>query len=87
MKGEAKRMSDPRKTGISGITGKFATIRHATESDIVDVEEYLRKHHSDSDLKNADVVVASGPSARATRSGDSCEQFMMKRLSLATYAK
>ncbi len=52
-------MSDPQKTGISGITGKMVTIRHATESDLVDVEEYLRKHHTDSDLKLAEVVVAS----------------------------
>ena len=52
-------MSDPRKTGISGITGKMVTIRHATESDRVDLEEYLRKHHADADLRNAEVVVAS----------------------------
>ncbi len=52
-------MSDPRKTGISGITGKMVTIRHATESDLVDLEDYLRKHHTDSDLQNAEVVVAS----------------------------
>ena len=146
-------MSDPRKTGISGITGKMVTIRHATESDLVDVEEYLRKHHSDPDLKNADVVIASEdrriigfgilkkeneegcvslfedsrrkgigstivkhlmeyaavkrvyasrytsyftrygfmhsgrPSARATRSGDPSNRFIMERLSLAAYAK
>ena len=52
-------MSDPRRTGISGITGKYVTIRHATVSDRVDVEEYLMKHHSGSDLRNAEVVVAS----------------------------
>lgn len=146
-------MSDPRKTGISGITGKFVTVRHATENELVDVEDYLRKNHADSDLKNADVVVASEdhriigfgilkkendegclslfedsrrkgigstiishlkeyaavkrlhasryisyftrygflrsgrPSARATRSGDSCGRFDRERLALATYAK
>jgi N-acetylglutamate synthase-like GNAT family acetyltransferase len=52
-------MSDPRKTGISGITGKVVTIRHATESDLVDLEEYLKRHHADSSLENADVVVAA----------------------------
>ena len=146
-------MSDPRKTGISGITGKMVTIRHATESDLLDLEEYLRKNHTDSDLKNAEVVVASEdrriigfgilkkenetgcvslfedsrrkgigstivkhlleyaavkrvyasryasyftrygfmhsgkPSARATRSGDTCVRTMMEPLSLAAYAK
>jgi len=52
-------MSDPRKTGISGITGKMVSIRHATESDRVDLEEYLKRHHTDGDLQNAEVVVAS----------------------------
>jgi len=52
-------MYDPRRTGISGITGKSVTIRHATESDLVDLEEYLRRHHEDSGLQNAKVVVAS----------------------------
>jgi N-acetylglutamate synthase-like GNAT family acetyltransferase len=52
-------MSDPRKTGISGITGKLVTVRHATVSDRVDLEEYLRKYHADSDLQNAEVVVAA----------------------------
>jgi N-acetylglutamate synthase-like GNAT family acetyltransferase len=146
-------MSDPRKTGISGITGKLVTIRHATESDLVDLEEYLRRHHADSDLQNAEVVVASEdrriigfgilkkenetgcvslfedsrrkgigstivkhlrehaavkrlyasryisyftrygflrsgrPSARATRTDDSCNRLLMDRLSLAAYAK
>jgi N-acetylglutamate synthase-like GNAT family acetyltransferase len=52
-------MPDPRKTGISNITGIMVVVRHATESDLVDVEEYLKKHHADSDIKNAEVVVAS----------------------------
>ncbi len=52
-------MSDPRKTGISSITGKIVSIRHATDTDRVIVAEYLKQHHSDSDLMNAEVVVAA----------------------------
>jgi N-acetylglutamate synthase-like GNAT family acetyltransferase len=52
-------MSDARKTGISSITGKMVVVRHATEHDLVDVGEYLKKHHTDSDLNNAEVVVAA----------------------------
>jgi N-acetylglutamate synthase-like GNAT family acetyltransferase len=146
-------MYDPRKTGISGITGKVVTIRHATESDLADLEEYMKRHHANSSLENAAVVVAaedrriigfgvlkkeneagcvslfedsrrkgigstivkhlmeyaavkrlyasryasyftrydflrSGmPSARATRTDDSCKRPMMERVSLAAYAR
>jgi N-acetylglutamate synthase-like GNAT family acetyltransferase len=52
-------MPDPRKTGISSITGKIVTIRHATETDLVNVGEYLKKNHADSELNNAEVVVAA----------------------------
>lgn len=52
-------MSDPRKTGISGITGKLVLIRHATSGDLVDVEMYLKKHHTGPELDNAEVVVAA----------------------------
>jgi N-acetylglutamate synthase-like GNAT family acetyltransferase len=52
-------MPDPRKTGISSITGKVVSIRHATTGDLVDVAEYLSRHHADSDLSNAEVVVAA----------------------------
>ncbi|HUJ16701.1 MAG TPA: GNAT family N-acetyltransferase [Nitrospirota bacterium] len=52
-------MADPRKTGVSGITGKMVSIRHATGSDLINVEEYLRDHHAGSDLGNAEVVVAA----------------------------
>lgn len=52
-------MPDPRKTGISSITGKIVSIRHATEPDLVNVGEYLKKHHADSELDNAEVVVAA----------------------------
>lgn len=51
-------MLDPRKTGISGITGKLVSIRHATERDRVLVEEYLRLNHDDSSVGSADLVVA-----------------------------
>jgi N-acetylglutamate synthase-like GNAT family acetyltransferase len=52
-------MSDPRKTGMSSITGKYVTVRHATERDLVDLEEYLMKHHANADLRDSDVVVAA----------------------------
>ncbi len=52
-------MADPRMTGISGITGKMVTIRHANDMDRVIIEEYLKQGSSDSDLTNADVVVAA----------------------------
>jgi N-acetylglutamate synthase-like GNAT family acetyltransferase len=51
-------MSDPRTTGISSITGKMVSIRHATGRDLVLVDEYLRKNHANMDRGNADVVVA-----------------------------
>ena len=52
-------MSDPRKTGISGITDKTVVIRHATDTDRVRVEEYFRQHGNANDLGNADLVVAA----------------------------
>jgi N-acetylglutamate synthase-like GNAT family acetyltransferase len=52
-------MPDPRKTGISNITGKTVSIRHATTADMVVVEEYLKRHHEDSELNEAEVVVAA----------------------------
>ena len=38
----AKQLS--KETGISAITGKSVMIRHATESDMVFIEESLKKH-------------------------------------------
>src|SRR5574341_756806 len=52
-------MPDPRKTGISSITGKMVSIRHATSADLVRVEGRLKRLHADSDLANAEVTVAS----------------------------
>ncbi len=51
-------MSDPRITGISSITGKMVSIRHATGRDLVLVEEYLVKNHANTDTVNSEVVVA-----------------------------
>jgi N-acetylglutamate synthase-like GNAT family acetyltransferase len=52
-------MPDPRITGVSSISGKIVTIRHATTADVVVVEEYLKRHHADSELDNAELVVAA----------------------------
>ena len=52
-------MPDPRKTGISSITGKMVSIRHATSADLTRVERRLKRLHADSDLVNAEVTVAS----------------------------
>jgi N-acetylglutamate synthase-like GNAT family acetyltransferase len=55
-------MKNPRLTGISSITGKTVYIRHATESDIVTVREYLKRNthnRSEPDLMHSDVVVAA----------------------------
>jgi len=52
-------MSDPRKTGLSSITDKMVTIRHATETDRVRVEEYLNKHGKSENLTDAEVVIAA----------------------------
>jgi N-acetylglutamate synthase-like GNAT family acetyltransferase len=51
-------MSEPLKTGISSITDKMVTIRHATDTDRVRVEEYLRNHGKTDAAVNADVVIA-----------------------------
>ncbi len=52
-------MADPRITGISRITGKMVSIRHANDIDRVIVEEYLKQSSADSDLTNAEIVVAA----------------------------
>ena len=52
-------MSDPRKTGISGITGKMVVIRQATETDRVRVEQYLLSKEGSADIEEAEVVVAA----------------------------
>jgi len=52
-------MPDVRKTGISSITDKMVVIRHATDTDRVRVEEYLRQNGKTDYLKTADVVIAA----------------------------
>jgi GNAT superfamily N-acetyltransferase len=52
-------MYDPRKTGISAITGKMVVIRHATETDRVRVEQFLLANEGNADIEQADVVVAA----------------------------
>lgn len=52
-------MPYPGKTGRSSITGKMVSIRHATETDRIIVQDYLRKDHANPGLDNAEVVVAT----------------------------
>jgi len=53
-------MPNPRFTGISSITGKTVYIRHATEWDVVSIQDYLKQHgEEERDLRQSDVVVAA----------------------------
>jgi hypothetical protein len=53
-------MRKSRDTGISGITGKVLYIRHATESERIDISGILMKQAGKSrDISGADIVVAS----------------------------
>jgi N-acetylglutamate synthase-like GNAT family acetyltransferase len=53
-------MPNPRLTGISNITGKTVYIRHATEWDVVNIQDYLKRHgQEERDLTQSDVVVAA----------------------------
>jgi GNAT superfamily N-acetyltransferase len=53
-------MGNPRKTGISSITGKVLYIRHANESERIDIAEILNKQAGWSlDVSEGDAVVAS----------------------------
>jgi hypothetical protein len=51
-------MGDPRKTGLSSITGKIVVIRHATDRDRVIVEEYLRSNNPDTSTDVSEITVA-----------------------------
>jgi hypothetical protein len=51
-------MRDPYRTGISKITGKLVTIRHATGRDLIEIREYLQRHHAGCIQKDAEVVAA-----------------------------
>ncbi|HTG00594.1 MAG TPA: GNAT family N-acetyltransferase [Nitrospirota bacterium] len=52
-------MADPKRTGLSGITGKMVVIRHASERDRVIVERYLLQAGARSVLHDAVVAVAA----------------------------
>ncbi len=53
-------MGNPRETGISGITGKVVYIRHANESEWIDIADILKKRQEGFlDVSGADAVVAS----------------------------
>lgn len=51
-------MNDPRKTGISSITGKMVYIRHAEDFDRVNMREYCERHHLAVDTEAPDAVAA-----------------------------
>lgn len=51
---------DPQETGISDITGRNVTIRHANDWDLVELREYLKTHGRDeAEIGDAEVVVAA----------------------------
>jgi GNAT superfamily N-acetyltransferase len=53
-------MRKSRETGISSITGKVLYIRHATESERIDIADILKMRTGTSpDISVADIVVAS----------------------------
>jgi hypothetical protein len=52
-------VADAYRTGMSKITGKLVTIRHATGRDLVGIREYLQKHHGGCLQRDADVVAAA----------------------------
>ena len=53
-------MPNPRFTGISSITGRTVYIRHATDWDVVNIQDYLKRHgQEERDLRQSDVVVAA----------------------------
>jgi hypothetical protein len=49
---------DAYHTGISSITGKVVSIRHATERDLISIGEYIERHHVPCSLEGAEAVVA-----------------------------
>jgi len=51
-------VADPHRTGISKITGKLVTVRHATGRDLIEIHEYLTKHRGGCIQQGADVVAA-----------------------------
>ena len=60
MREEDVTMPNPRFTGISSITGNTVYIRHATEWDVVNIQDYLKRHgQEERDFRQSDVVVAA----------------------------
>jgi hypothetical protein len=53
-------MRNPRETGISSITGKMLIIKHASESEQIDVADIMKKRAGESlDLSRDDIVTTS----------------------------
>ena len=53
-------MRNPRETGISSITGKVLTIRHANESEGIDVADIIRRRTGETlDISRDEIVIAS----------------------------
>ena len=52
-------MRSTRETGISGITGKMLTIRHANESERIDIADMMKQSGQTRDISGDEVVVAS----------------------------
>jgi len=51
-------MTDPKRTGISSITGKVVVIRQATDTDLVRINDVYDQTSGMPDIRNTDVVVA-----------------------------
>ena len=53
-------MRNPRETGISSITGKVLTIRHANESEGIDVADIIKRRTGETlDISRDEIVIAS----------------------------
>lgn len=59
MKRSASRMPSPKETGISAITDKNVVIRHASESDLAEIESRLDHHGLDIDDMDQDTFVVA----------------------------
>jgi uncharacterized protein YrrD len=53
-------MRNPRETGISSITGMMLTIRHANESEGIDVADIIKRRRGETlDISKDEIVIAS----------------------------
>jgi N-acetylglutamate synthase-like GNAT family acetyltransferase len=59
VKGKQIAMSNPKMTGISGITGRIVYIRHATDWDMVMIGKTLKRLETSEDRLTADNVVVA----------------------------